>query len=150
MMKSWKGELRKMGGRGSSGGTTKGFSVGRVRPTELDMPALSGSPRQVQYAKDILNRGYDNLGQAARAEESIIVQLGKKATQDNSANQRAQAYRVAQNRYAEQIKSLKQMGTMQASQIINQRIGLEKIARNLAADEFRKRNLPLISMSRNI
>lgn len=139
-----------MGGRGSSGRTAKSFSVGPTRPVELDLPALSGSTRQVQYAQDILNRGYDALGQAARSEESIMAQLGAKATQDNLANQRAQAYRAAQSRYAEQVKSLKRLGTMQASQIINQRTGLERIARNLAEDEFKKRKLSLSSINRNI
>lgn len=149
-----------MGGRGSSSSKANGRStrsagkinikVGEVRPAQLDMPNLSGSPRQISYAQDILNRGYDNLGQAARNEERLFSELKNGATRDNPIYQRAQAYRAAQERYADQVKSLKRLGAMQASQIINQRTQLDRIARSLAEDEFRKRKLPLMDVSKYV
>ena len=148
-----------MGGRGSSSSGKRSntasagqvkIKVGDIRPKQLDMPNLSGSSRQISYAQDILNRGYDNLGQAARNEERLFSELKNGATRDNPVYQKAQAYRAAQERYADQVKSLKRLGTMQASQIINQRTKLERIARNLAEDEFKKRKLSLSSINRNI
>lgn len=138
------GASSKVGGRSTRGAGKVNVKVGDVRPKQLDMPNLSGSSRQISYAQDILNRGYDNLGQAARNEERLFSELKNGATRDNPVYQRAQAYRAAQERYAEQVKSLKRLGTMQASQIINQRTQLDRIARSLAEDEFRKSQLALM------
>ena len=148
-----------MGGRGSSSSGKRSntasagqvkIKVGDIRPKQLDMPNLSGSSRQISYAQGILNRGYDNLGQAARNEERLFSELKNGATRDDPIYQRAQAYRAAQERYADQVKSLKRLGTMQASQIINQRTQLDRIARSLAEDEFRKRKLPLMDVSKYV
>ena len=144
------GASSKVGGRSTRGAGKVNVKVGDVRPKQLDMPNLSGSSRQISYAQDILNRGYDNLGQAARNEERLFSELKNGATRDNPVYQRAQAYRAAQERYADQVKSLKRLGTMQASQIINQRTQLDRIARSLAEDEFRKRKLPLMDVSKYV
>ena len=56
----------------------------------------------------------------------------------SSSVKRSNTASAGQERYAEQVKSLKRLGTMQASQIINQRTQLDRIARSLAEDEFRK------------
>lgn len=50
-----------MGGRGSAGGGTKmGGGLSSVKRI-MDYPAMTGTDRQIAYAKDILQKPVDNM-----------------------------------------------------------------------------------------
>lgn len=95
-----------MGGRGSSGsgaGTGGGFRL----------PTLSGSEKQVSWAKDILTHPYNIMGSYAKAFErqADAFDKGGKGYGD-AERQTADAYKAAQKRYAQEVKSLGKMGDL--------------------------------------
>ena len=111
-----------MGGRGSSSGgagTGGGFKL----------PALSGSEKQVSWAKSFerqanaFDKGGKGYGDAER--------------------QTADAYKAAQKRYAQEVKSLGKMfpSGMKASQIIDMKPRINDMANYIIKDEYKKRKI---------
>lgn len=123
-----------MGGRGSSSGRGGGITL----------PHITGSERQVSWANDILRVPYQNLGSAAASHERIAKELGRNGGRERD---KANAYRAAQKRYADQVKDLGSGKEMSASQIIDRRFGFSKVAQNIAEDEFRKRGMRPVDVS---
>ena len=120
-----------MGGRGSAGGGTQSFSA----------PAMSGSERQVSWAKDIIETPYRNLG--ARADSAAEIARRFESTGGRADDYRAEeaAYRAAQVRYAEGMDSMARNtpGGLKASQVIERRGRFQAAADELAREELRKR-----------
>lgn len=122
-----------MGGRGSSGGVGGGG---------FKTPTLTGSEKQIAWATDILRSPYDTMTARAKSYEKQANFFGKiKKGNGDSESQEAAAYKAAQKRYAAEISNLKRMnpGGMKASQIIDNRTGINAIANNIIADEYKKR-----------
>lgn len=122
-----------MGGRGSSGG---GGGSGFKAPT------LTGSEKQVAWATDILRSPYDTMMARAKSYEKQADSFDKiKKGDGDLERQEAAVYKAAQRRYAAEISNLKRMnpGGMKASQIIDKRAGINAIANNIIADEYKKR-----------
>lgn len=130
--------IQYFGGRGSGGGSRSGRGGG------FSLPEITGSDRQVQWAKDILRTPYENLGNAANSHDNIANQLGSNGSDQRN---RANAYRAAQQRYANQVRELGGGNPVSASQIIDRRTGFSRVAQNIAMDEFRKRGLNQIEVS---
>lgn len=122
-----------MGGRGSSGGGGGGgFKV----------PTLTGSEKQVSWATDILRSPYDTMAARAKSYEKQANSFDKmKKGNGDSERQEAEAYKVAQKRYAAEISGLQKMkpSGMKASDIIDRRGSINAIANNIIADEYKKR-----------
>lgn len=126
-----------MGGRGSSGrgaGTGGGFKL----------PTLSGSEKQVSWAKDILTHPYDIMGSWAKSFErqADAFDKGGKGYGDEE-RQTADAYKAAQKRYAQEVKSLGKMfpSGMKASQIIDMKPRINDMANYIIKDEYKKRKI---------
>lgn len=142
-----------MGGRGGAGGGKGGGRVGgSSRPAgsgggvTLRLPALSGSEKQISWAKDILSNPYETMGARVKSFERMAdaFDKGGKGYGDKERTE-ADAYKAAQKRYAEEIGKLKDM---KASQIIDQRSGINTIANNIIKDEYRKRKLNPLNASK--
>lgn len=122
-----------MGGRGSSGGGGGGG---------FKTPTLTGSEKQVSWATDILRSPYDTMEARAKSYEKQANSFDK-IKKGNGENERqvASAYKSAQKRYAAEISNLPKMNPngMKASDIIDKRSGINAIANNIIADEFKKR-----------
>lgn len=120
-----------MGGRGSSGEGSRSFSA----------PTMSGSEKQVSWAKDIIETPYRNLGQ--RAESAAIVARRFESTGGKAADYRAEeaAYRSAQTEYARRVGELasRATGGLAASQVINKRNVFQTLADQIAQDQLRRR-----------
>ena len=123
-----------MGGRGSSGSGAGGFKL----------PALSGSEKQVSWAKDILTHPYDIMGSWAKsfAKQAAAFDKGGKGDGD-AERQTADAYKAAQKRYAQEVKSLGKMfpSGMKASQIIDMKPRINDMANYIIKDEYKKRKI---------
>lgn len=105
----------------------------------LRLPALSGSEKQVSWAKDILINPYETMGLRAKSYEKMADAFDKGGNgYGNQERTAAEAYKAAQSRYAEEIGKLEDM---KASQIIDQRSGINTIANNIIKDEYRKHKL---------
>lgn len=122
-----------MGGRGSSGGGSGGG---------FKAPTLTGSEKQVAWATDILRSPYDTMAARAKSYEKQANSFDKmKKGNGDSERQEAAAYKAAQKRYSAEISNLKRMNPsgMKASQIIDKRAGINAIANNIIAEEYKKR-----------
>lgn len=120
-----------MGGRGKTGGGG-GFKA----------PTLTGSEKQVSWATDILRSPYDTMATRAKSYEKQANSFDKmKEGSGDSERQEAEAYKAAQKRYAAEISVLQKMNPngMKASDIIDKRGGINAIANNIIADEYKKR-----------
>lgn len=124
-----------MGGRGSTGGSSGGGGG-------IKLPELKGSEKQVSWATDILRSPYDTMEARAKSYEKQANSFDK-IKKGNGENERqvASAYKSAQKRYAAEISNLPKMNPngMKASDIIDKRSGINAIANNIIADEFKKR-----------
>lgn len=126
-----------MGGRGSNGG-------GGVGNGGFRLPTLSGSEKQVSWAKDILTHPYDSMGSWAKSfeKQADAFDKGGKGYGD-SERETANAYKAAQKRYAQEVKSLEKMfpSGMKASQVIDMRPRINDMANNIIKDEYKKRKI---------
>ncbi len=118
-----------MGGRGGS--STRGTE-------SFYSPQLSGSEKQVSWARDILREPYINAGYRANNYEQI-----NKKTKGNSKSgwaQDAAAYRSAQKVYNENIKLLEKRfgGTIPAKTIIDRRFSFEGAMKDIIRKELDK------------
>lgn len=131
-----------MGGRGSSGGGSGGG---------FKAPAMSGTEKQVAYARDILKRPYDNLGQAAAVADRNVKRFEATIPEDAKKYRgQAAAYRAAQKEYAKGVSELKApSGQLSASMVIERKNRFGGIAEKIAESEFRKRKLSLIGVHFN-
>lgn len=120
-------------GRGGSG--RSGAGVG------LKMPTLSGSEKQISWAKDILKSPYDMLGKNAEIKEKEASAFDRASSNGHGGDRErseAAAMRAAQKRYAKEVSTLPDMA---ASAIIDKRSGLKAVANNILQDEYKKRKL---------
>lgn len=120
-----------MGGRGSAGGRQKSFSA----------PAMTGSERQVSWAKDIIETPYRNLGQKAETAATIAKRFEGSGV--SAADYRAEesAYRSAQREYARQVNDLanRAPGGLTASQVIDRRGVFQTLANQISEEQLRRR-----------
>lgn len=103
------------------------------------MPTLTGSEKQISWAKDILQGPYDLLEKNAKILDKRAAEFDKASlTGHDGDKERAEAaaLRAARQRYAQDIAKLPNMA---ASAIIEKRSGLKIIANNIIADEYQKR-----------
>lgn len=125
-----------MGGRGSAGGP--GGSGGS---RSFSAPTMSGSEKQVSWAKDIIETPYKNLGLRADGAATIARRLEAGGGRADDYRAEESAYRAAQARYAEGMNSMARntQGGLKASQVIERRGMFQQAANELAEEELRKR-----------
>lgn len=85
---------------------------------------------------------YDEMVARAKHHEKQADAFDKrKKGNGDTERQMSEAYKAAQKRYSAEISNLQKMspGGMKASQIIDQRWGINIIANNIIADEYKKR-----------
>lgn len=125
------GASSKVGGRSSR---TRGVSSAAA----FAAPSMSGTPRQIEYATDLLKRPYDAIGLQADFNESMNKQTKASLKGNNSYLIRANALRAAQSDYANQVKQLgSQVPNLSASQIIDRKSGFMSLAKEIARRELK-------------
>lgn len=119
-----------MGGRG--GASTRGSE-------SFYSPQLSGSEKQVAWARDILREPYTNAGYSANSYERINREA--KGNSRSGWAQDAAAYRSAQKTYNEQIKLMEKRfgGTIPAKTIIDRRFSFKGAMEDIIRKELDKR-----------
>lgn len=123
-----------MGGRGSKSGSNGG---GR-----LSLPEISGTEKQVSWAKDILTNPHETMLANAKLNEkrrAEVIKKSGKAKSGNDYKQEADAYAAAGKRYKAEIAKLPK--SMKASQIIDRRDFITNVAETIINDEFKKRKI---------
>lgn len=97
-----------MGGRGGSGGRTGGGSG-------FTAPAMTGSEKQVSYAKDIIENPYKNAMVHAQTSDRL-AKLGLKSEKEYAA-----VYRAAASEYKSGVGAVVDMLGAKASAIIDKK-----------------------------
>lgn len=119
-----------MGGRGGSS----------TRSSEsFYSPQLSGSEKQVSWARDILREPYINAGYRITKNLELNRQTNGGARSDFVVE--AEAYRSAQKIYNEQIKLMEKRagGTIPAKTIIDRRFSFKSAMEKIIFQELDKR-----------
>lgn len=121
-----------MGGRGSSG-NNKGGS--------FSAPSMSGSEKQVAWAKDIIETPYLNLGLRAEGAATIAKRFERAVGSAMGYRREEAAYRAAQARYAEVINTMARNASrgIRSGDIIDRRGAFQQAANELAEEELQKR-----------
>lgn len=131
-----------MGGRGGAGSNRGSSREGRT----LKLPTMTGSEKQVSWAKEILESPYKTLGSIADSYEKQAEAFDR-TSKNGGARERkeADAYRAAQSRYAAEISKLPDM---KANVIIDRRAAIKDIANNMLKDEYKKRGFAAYEASK--
>lgn len=133
-----------MGGRGSSGG---GARVGAGGIAKLKMPEItSGSEKQISWARDIIEKPYNDLLSRYRVEErlreadiSIAKKQGRKPPKPSADYE---ASKAAVNRYASEVSKISSVPWAKmndAKWIIDHRIQFSQMGKEILNEEQRKR-----------
>lgn len=103
----------------------------------MNFPMMTGTEKQIAWAKDILESPYRVLGARAESRKNLAAEFDK-ASENGGARERleAEAYLAAQSRYAADIATLPK--EIKASDIIDKRAAFGVIAHNILKDEYVK------------
>lgn len=125
-----------MGGRGTYGG-------GIEKTVVFKIPELSGSEKQISWAKDILSYPYNGLKNFALGEQqNIDYNINK----EQSKNKKA-AYEEAAKKYSSELDRISKLqNVFQASRVISGRNNFASFANGAVEKAFKKRGIPLYEM----
>lgn len=124
-----------MGGNGSKGGVKAGGGV--------KIPELTGTEKQVAWAKDILTNPHASMRATAKLERERAKKYDKQSTTGHGgddARTMAEACEAAAKRYQKEVSKLPK--AMKAKDIIDKRYSIESRAKAILDEECRKRKLP--------
>nr|DAG60010.1 MAG TPA: hypothetical protein [Caudoviricetes sp.]DAL02678.1 MAG TPA: hypothetical protein [Caudoviricetes sp.] len=123
-----------MGGNGSSGGVKAGGGV--------KIPELTGTEKQVAWAKDILTNPHASMLATAKLQRERAKKYDKQSTTGrggDASRAEAEACEAAAKRYQKEVSGLPK--SMKAKDIIDKRYGIETLANAIVSDEYKKRKL---------
>lgn len=108
-----------------------------TRSGKVSVPKISGTERQIVYAKDILMNPYNTMTANVKLFEGRIKKYN--LGENSRENKQVAAYKAASRRYAESVSELPK--EMKARDIIDKAYGIRSVASNILADEYKKRGL---------
>lgn len=111
------------------------FNAQRPKPQGISIPEFSGTEKQKNFAKSIVEEPYKNLEAAAKGFERTNGELGGKSAY---LQKQAQACRAAQESYATLVSNLKgARSSIPAGEVIDKKIAFRQAAQQLLQKEWK-------------